>query len=112
MWRGIPGWGIWCYNLVHTRGGCYGDVMQSALRKIGNSTGIVLPRAILGQIGLTTGATLDLRVEDGVLIATPVKRTVREGWAEAAAVVGAAEQDPDEAAWMAFGNEGDDALTW
>lgn len=86
--------------------------MQSALRKIGNSTGLVIPRAILGALGVSGGTVLDLAVEDGKLIATLVVRKVREGWAEAAAAVAAAEEDPAEAAWMAFGNEGDDELIW
>lgn len=86
--------------------------MQTALRKIGNSTGMILPGAILGEIGVSSGTTMDLRVEDGKLIATPVRTAPREGWAEAAALVAAAEEDPDEAAWAAFGNDGDDALTW
>lgn len=68
---------------------CCADVMQSALRKIGNSTGIVLPRPILGAMGVAGGTMLDLTVEDGRLIATPVKRDVRAGWAEAAKSVAA-----------------------
>lgn len=86
--------------------------MQSALRKIGNSTGLVLPKPILGAMGVAGGTMLDLTVEDGRLIATPVKAKVREGWAEAAALVAAAEEDPDEAAWHAFGNEGDEDWEW
>ena len=85
--------------------------MQTALRKMGNSTGMILPRAILGEIGITIGAAMDLRVEDGKLIATPIRK-VREGWAEAAAAVADAEEDPDEAAWTALGNEGDEELEW
>ena len=86
--------------------------MQTSLRKIGNSTGMILPGSILGEIGVSNGATMDLLVEDGKLIATPIRSKVREGWAEAAAAVAAAEEDPDEAAWAAFGNDGDDDLTW
>jgi antitoxin MazE len=86
--------------------------MQTSLRKIGNSTGMILPGAILGEIGASSGTAMDLRVEDGKLIVTPIRTNPREGWAEAAALVAAAEEDPDEAAWAAFGNEGDDALTW
>ncbi|MEP6784569.1 MAG: AbrB/MazE/SpoVT family DNA-binding domain-containing protein [Sphingomonadales bacterium] len=86
--------------------------MQSALRKIGNSTGLVLPKHILGAMGVAGGTMLDLKVEDGRLIATPVKTKVREGWAEAAALVAAAEEDPDEAAWRAFGNESDEDWEW
>ncbi len=85
--------------------------MQSALRKIGNSTGIVLPRAILGEIGLTTGATLDLKVEGGRLIGTPLRNERRAGWAEAATAI-AATEDADSAAWATFGNEGDADLAW
>ncbi len=86
--------------------------MKTSLRKIGNSTGMILPGSILGEIGVSNGTAMDLRVEDGKLIATPIRRAVREGWAEAAAAVAAAEEDPDEAAWAAFGNDGDDDLTW
>ncbi|HEX4695015.1 hypothetical protein [Sphingomonas sp.] len=85
--------------------------MQTALRKMGNSTGLIVPRTMLSEIGVTTGAAMDLKVEDGKLIATPLRHP-REGWAEAAAAVAAAEEDPDEAAWAGFGNDGDDELTW
>jgi len=85
--------------------------MQTALRKMGNSTGMILPRAILGQIGVTTGAAMDLRVEDGKLIATPVRSGQRDGWAAAAAEI-TADEVGDEAAWRGFGNEDDADLTW
>lgn len=84
---------------------------QTALRKMGNSTGIILPRAILSEIGLATGAALDLRVENGKLIATPVKAKGREGWETAAAEIGAHE-DVAEAEWQGFANEDDADLTW
>lgn len=84
--------------------------MQTALRKIGNSTGVVLPRAILGEIGLGVGAALDLKVEDGKLIGTPVSAP-RVGWAEAAAAL-AADDDAEARAWRGFGAAEDDALTW
>ncbi|CAM3104531.1 SpoVT-AbrB domain-containing protein [Sphingomonas antarctica] len=85
--------------------------MLSALRKIGNSTGIVLPKPVLAQIGLASGATLDLTVEDGRLIGTPVVRPVRAGWAEAAAAL-ADERGPATHDWLGFANEGDDKLSW
>ena len=59
--------------------------MRTSLRKMGNSTGMIVPRSILGAIGATTGAAMDLRVEDGKLIVTPAERVARDGWAEAAA---------------------------
>jgi antitoxin MazE len=85
--------------------------MQTALRKMGNSTGIILPRAILGQIGLTTGAAMDLRVENGKLIGTPVKSDLRGQWAVAAAEI-AGEDHAEEAAWRGFGNDDDADLIW
>jgi antitoxin MazE len=85
--------------------------MQTSLRKMGNSTGMILPKEILRQIGAEAGAKMDLTVEENRLIVTPVKRKVREGWAEAAAAI-ADEDDPDLAAWRGFGNKGDDELEW
>lgn len=85
--------------------------MQTALRKMGNSVGMIVPKALLKELGATAGTAMDVRIEEGKVVATPVRK-VREGWAEAAAAVAAAEEDPDEAAWCAFGNDGDDELTW
>jgi len=82
--------------------------MQAALRKIGNSTGLIVPRALLAEIGVTSGAAMDLRVEDGKLIATPVAVAHRAGWAEGAAAIA----DEDRAEWRGFGNNGDADLTW
>lgn len=89
----------------------YLSLMQTALRKMGNSVGMIVPKALLKELGATAGTPMDVRVEEGRVIATPLRR-VREGWEEAAAAVAAAEEDPDEAAWLAFGNEGDDELVW
>lgn len=82
--------------------------MQTSLRKMGNSTGIIVPRALLSEIGVTTGAAMDLRVEDGKLVATPVRSHPREGWAEAAAAIG----DDNAPEWRGFGNHDDALLTW
>lgn len=82
--------------------------MRTALRKMGNSTGMIVPRALLGEIGVTTGAALELCVENGKLIATPVETVPRAGWSAAAKAVG----DDDEADWRDFGNEGDADLVW
>jgi antitoxin MazE len=85
--------------------------MQSSLRRIGNSTGLVLPKAILGQIGIEQGAVLDLVVDNGRLIATPVENQTRSGWDDAAMQISES-KDRDTELWSGFGNEGDDALAW
>ena len=86
--------------------------VQSALRKMGNSTGMIVPSAVLREAGLTTGVVLDLVVEQGRIVATPVVRTLRAGWAEAAADIGDAAPDAEAQAWQGFANVGDAELEW
>ena len=86
--------------------------MQTSLRKMGNSTGMILPKAILDQLGLACGAKVDLRVEDGEVIAKPVKRKVREGWEEAARVIGAEPLTEEEQEWLDMPNDFDGEWVW
>ncbi len=86
--------------------------MQSALRKIGNSTGLVIPRPILWAMGVSGGEMLDLTVEDGRLVATPVKSGVRAGWEEAAKAIGSAPLSDDEQSWLHAGTDPDADWTW
>ncbi len=54
---------------------------------------------------------MELVVEEGRVIATPVRSTVREGWEVDAKRIGA-ESVADSDDWLSFGNEGDDELGW
>jgi len=81
--------------------------MQTTLRKMGNSTGMILPKAVLQEIGAAAGTAMEVRVEEGRVIATPTRHP-RDGWGAAAAAVAAAEEDSDEVAWEGFGDDGDD----
>ncbi len=83
--------------------------MQTSLRKMGNSIGMIVPRAVLAQIGAGTGTRFEVTVEDGRLVASPLAEPVRAGWAAAAATLA---DEPDTDGWQTFGNEDDDALTW
>jgi antitoxin MazE len=83
--------------------------MQTALRKMGNSTGLIVPRALLSELGVTTGAAMDVRLEEGRLVATPVVSARRAGWAQEAAAV---TDEPVDADWLGLANEGDADLTW
>ena len=74
--------------------------MQTSLRKMGNSTGMIVPKAILDQLGLVCGAKVDLRVENGEVIARPARRGVREGWADDARRIGAVAPTDEERAWL------------
>ena len=69
---------------------------------------MLIPKPILAQLGLEGRA--DLQVCDGVIQIRPLRRAVREGWAEDARRVAAAGDDAP--AWPAFSNAGDDELVW
>ena len=84
--------------------------MQAAVRKLGNSAGVIIPKSLLAQLGLSAGDTVDIRLEDGRLILVPIPRTKRAGWAEASRSV--AVSGDDALAWPEFGNVGDADLTW
>ena len=85
-----------------------GQIMEVAIRKMGNSQGVLIPKPILAQVGLEDSA--DLQVRDGVIEIRPVRRNPREGWAEDAQRLN--EQGGDTLVWPEFGNEGDEALVW
>jgi len=82
--------------------------MLTTVRKLGNSQGVIIPKPLLAQVGLTGEA--EMKVENGAIVLRPVKRTPREGWAEASRVLAS---DAEEGqAWPEFANEGDSALRW
>ena len=85
--------------------------METAVKKIGNSAGVVIPKPMLQEIGAEAGDRVDLRVADGRIIVEPVRKTVRKGWAEAAAAIAAA--GDDELVLGDFPNDDDDQeWTW
>jgi antitoxin MazE len=79
---------------------------------MGNSTGMILPKPILKALGVDTGTTMELVVEDGRVIATPVKQGIREGWEADAERIGAVSLDADSDSWLSFGNESNAELEW
>jgi antitoxin MazE len=83
--------------------------VRTALRKMGNSTGMILPKAMLSELGIASGAAMELSLEGNRIIATPVATQRRVGWAEAAAAI---VTDSEAEAWQGFANEADDDLTW
>lgn len=54
---------------------------------------------------------MDLRVEDGKLIGTPVTSDRRDQWAMAAAAI-ADDENAEEEAWRDFGNDDDEDFVW
>ena len=84
--------------------------MRAAIRKLGNSSGVIVPKSMLAEIGLAAGDPVDLSLEDGRIAITPVKRRPREGWAQAFEEIG--ELGEEDRAWLEFPNEGDGELQW
>ena len=84
--------------------------MRAAVRKMGNSSGVIIPKPLLGQVGLRAGDDVELTLERGKIVLEPVRNYPREGWAEAAREL--AEAGEDGLVWPEFGNEEDDELTW
>lgn len=84
--------------------------MRSAVRKMGNSSGIIIPKPMLAEIGIKAGDDVDLRVEGDRLVIEVLKPCARAGWAEDARRI--AESGDDRLVLGEFGNDGDDELTW
>jgi len=80
----------------------------TTLRKLGNSLGVIIPKPLLAQVGMTDGA--EMKVENGAIVLRPLKGAPREGWAEASRAIAVAADE--SLAWPEFGNEGDAALRW
>ncbi|HEV7346373.1 MAG TPA: AbrB/MazE/SpoVT family DNA-binding domain-containing protein [Devosia sp.] len=86
--------------------------MQSSVKKIGNSAGVVIPKPLLSEIGAKAGDSIDISVKDGRLVIELIGRqNPREGWAEAAAAIAAA--GDDQLVLGDFPNDDDDTeWTW
>ena len=84
--------------------------MEIAIRNIGNSKGVVLPKPLLAQVGLDEQATANIAVENGAIVLRKPAKAVRAGWSEAAAAVCA--QGGDGLLMGEFGNLDDSELTW
>jgi antitoxin MazE len=84
--------------------------MRSLVRKMGNSSAVLIPRPLLNQIGAKTGDEVSLVVEGNRLVIEPILRAPREGWAEDARDIAAA--GDDALVWPEFGNDEDAELQW
>ena len=84
--------------------------MRTAVRKLGNSSGVIIPRSLLDEAGIATGDALDMQLDEGRIVLVPIAKPPREGWAEASKAI--AEAEDDELVWLEFDNEDDAKLTW
>jgi antitoxin MazE len=84
--------------------------MRAAVRKMGNSSGVIIPKPILAQIEVKAGDDLDLTLEDDRIVLTPARRNPRAGWAEASKSIAASGEDV--LVWPEFANDDDADLEW
>ena len=83
--------------------------MRVAIHRIGNSQGVILPKPLLAQVGLTNGE-VEMTVESDAIVLRKPQAPPRAGWAEAAEAIAAA--GDDKLVWPEFANSGDADLTW
>ncbi len=82
--------------------------MKVAIRRMGNSQGVLIPKPLLAQVGLEDEAEMVIE-KDCIVLRRPLKK-VREGWAEASRNIAAT--DDDKLVWPEFANDGDTELRW
>jgi antitoxin MazE len=82
--------------------------MKVAIRRLGNSQGVIIPKPILAQVGLVAEA--EMRVEKGAIVLERPATAPRVGWAEASKRL--ASQGDDALVWPEFENEADKDIKW
>ena len=84
--------------------------MRTALRRLGNSSGVIIPKAMLDEAGVAIGDVVDMTLDEGRIVLAPVTKRPREGWADASRAL--AEAEDDALVWPEFSNVDDESLTW
>ena len=84
--------------------------MEIAIRAIGNSKGLVLPKPVLAQAGLLDAGSADVTVEGDAIVLRRPPAPVRAGWAEAAQAL--ARHEGDARARGPLHDDGGVELAW
>jgi antitoxin MazE len=84
--------------------------VRAAVRKLGNSSGVIIPKSLLRDLGVADGDPVEMTLEAGRILLVPIKRRARSGWAEASQRI--AEVHDDALVWPEFGNAEDETLVW
>jgi antitoxin MazE len=82
--------------------------MLTTIRKMGNSQGVIIPKPLLQQAGLTDQA--EMLVEGETLVLRKPKKHPREGWDEAGRKL--LERGKPTPVLLDFANEDDESLVW
>ena len=73
--------------------------MGAAIKRMGNSAAILLPKPVLPDLHVATGDMLELDLQDGRVVLSPRARRPREGWAQAARALAELEETDMEWTW-------------
>jgi len=84
--------------------------MINAIKKFGNSAGVIIPKPLLAELGVQAGDDVDMHIEDGKIIIERAERHIRKGWADDAKRLAA--EDDDSLAWPELSNDDDLDLVW
>lgn len=84
--------------------------MQITIRSIGNSKGVVIPKAMLAQAGLDGESVAAVAVEGSSIVLRKPAKPVREGWAQAAQSIAA--NGGDGLLMGEFDNLADAEMVW
>jgi antitoxin MazE len=84
--------------------------MKTAIRKIGNSHGVIIPKPLLAEIGAKANDQVEIKVKKGKLVITPLERDPRAGWAAESKAIAAAGEGG--LVWPEFANDADKDLKW
>lgn len=84
--------------------------MEIAIRNIGKSKGVVIPKLFFVQAGLEGEPIVIIQVANGSIVLSKPSKPLRAGWAEAAAAVSA--HGEGDLLMGEFGNVDDAALRW
>jgi len=82
--------------------------VKVAIRRMGNSQGVLIPKPLLVQVGLEREA--EMVIEKGCIVLRRPQEKAREGWAEASRKI--AEAEDDKLVWPEFANDEDAELRW
>ena len=84
--------------------------MRAAVRRLGNSSGVIIPRPFLDEAGVAVGDVMEISLEEGKIVLAPVRRRARAGWAAASKTL--AEAGDDGLVWPEVANADDANLDW
>lgn len=71
--------------------------MKTAIRRLGNSQGVTIPRSILDEAGLAIDSPIEMTVDGSLIVIRKIKSHPRDGWAEDAASLA---DDAEDQEWL------------